>query len=199
MKCPPRNAEPQLGNAAEKPDETLDSPGPSSVGWYHRGYLPHFDSFGILQSITFRLADSVPQEKLHCLEQELASVPRTRREGEKRRTIEAWLDAGMGCCALRHGRLAALMQETLLRFHENRYRLVAWCVMPNHMHVLIEPSASLSKIVQSWKSFTGRWALAHNSRLGLGIPGKNLWMRDYWDRYIRDQQHLDAVAAYIHE
>lgn len=113
--------------------------------------------------------------------------------------IDNWLDAGAGCCALRHPELAALMQETLLQFDGQRYRLAAWCVMPNHVHVLIEPRVSLAKIVQSWKSYTGRWAMARNAELGLGVPGDALWMRDYWDRYIRNQQHLDAVTAYIHQ
>ncbi|MBI4774955.1 MAG: transposase [Deltaproteobacteria bacterium] len=168
------------------------------MGWHSRGYVPHFDCFGVMQSITFRLADSLPQEKLRRLEKELADRPETERDAVRRRTIEAWLDAGMGCCALGRPQLAALMQETLLKFDGDRYRLLAWCVMPNHVHVLIEPSARLSKVVQSWKSFTGRWALAHNAELGLGVPGKGLWMRDYWDRYIRDEQHMNAVAAYIH-
>lgn len=55
----------------------------------------------------------------------------------------------------------------------------------------------MSKIVQSWKSFTGRWALEKNAELGLGIPGGALWMREYWDRYIRDADHFDNVRAYI--
>ena len=198
MKQHSGNAEPQLGPTAEEAKPVLGAPRDAPVGWYSRGYLPHFDSFGVMQSITFRLADSLPQEKLRRLEQELAARPETERDSARRRAIDAWLDAGIGCCALRHPDLAALMQETLLKFDGNRYRLTAWCVMPNHVHVLIEPSAPLSKIVQSWKSFTGRWAMAHNAELELGIPGKGLWMRDYWDRYIRDQEHLNAVVAYIH-
>lgn len=92
------------------------------------------------------------------------------------------------------------MQDTLQRFDGNRYRLIAWCIMPNHVHVLIETIAPLAKIVQSWKSFTGRWALGHWAELGLGTPGKPdaFWMRDYWDRYIRDERHLHAAMRYIH-
>src|SRR5262249_8572142 len=70
--------------------------------------------------------------------------------------------------------------------------------MPNHVHVLIKPRASLPKIVQSWKSYTGRWAIARNAELGLGVPGRAFWMRDYWDRYIRDERHFQRVVDYIH-
>ena len=90
------------------------------------------------------------------------------------------------------------MQETLKKFDSARYRLIAWCVMPNHVHVLIDPSESLAKIVQSWKSYTGRWILARDAELGLGVPGKECWMREYWDRYIRDEHHLGPGNHYIH-
>ncbi|WP_212636873.1 hypothetical protein [Desulfacinum hydrothermale] len=83
------------------------------------------------------------------MEREPATKPVNEREKWRRQRIEAWLDLGMGCCALRHPRLAALVQNNLLYFDGSRYRLLAWCVMPNHVHVLIEQQAPLSKMVQS--------------------------------------------------
>ena len=35
---------------------------------------------------------------------------------------------------------------------------------------MIEPKETLRKIVQSWKSYTARWALEHNAELVLGVP-----------------------------
>jgi REP element-mobilizing transposase RayT len=128
------------------------------------------------------LADSLPQEKLRELEEEEERMKmkekekdaelglRAPREVERRKRIEGWLDAGMGCCALGHPQMAAVMQDTLLKFDEQKYLLLAWCIMPNHLHVLIEPRLPLSTIVRSWKSYTGRWAMNHNVELGLGIP-----------------------------
>ncbi len=189
------NAEPQLGNHSQIPQKHE---------WYSRGYLPHRDRIGLLQSITFRLADSLPQEKLAQLKQELTISKRTRSTKpqlgiQQRKQIETWLDMGMGCCALGNTQMATVMQQTLIKFDGEKYKLIAWCIMPNHVHVLIEPLISLSKIVQSWKSFTGRWAMQHNAELGLGVPGKALWMREYWDRYIRNEKHLDSVIDYIHQ
>jgi len=182
---------------SQPPQQPSPDPSASPTGWYSRGYLPHFNNRNTIQSVTFRLADSLPQSKLRQLDDELARLPTAGRDAAKRRKIEAWLDAGMGCCALRHPALAALMRETLLKWDGDRYRMIAWCVMPNHVHVLVETVAGLSKIVQSWKSFTGRWALARNAELQLDIPGKALWMREYWDRYIRDLDHLENVRSYI--
>jgi putative transposase len=71
--------------------------------------------------------------------------------------------------------------------------------MPNHVHTLIQPVSNLASIVKSWKSFTGRWALAHNNELGLRIATERLWMHDYWDRYVRDPEHLQRLIEYIHQ
>ena len=169
--------------------------------WYSRGYLPHFDSTQVTQAITFRLADSLPQDKLHRFAIELTArkLDPSVQERERRKQMESWLDAGMGSCTLRHPAMAAVMEETLHKFDSIRYRLLAWCIMPNHVHVLIQPSESLGKIVQSWKSYTGRWAIQNSAKLGLGVPGKALWMREYWDRYIRDSQHFAQTIRYIHQ
>ena len=131
------------------------------------------------------------------MEAELQGIGVPNANAQRRRKIEDWLDSGAGCCALVHPQLAALMQETLLKWDGDRYRLLAWCVMPNHVHVLMEAFAALPKIVQSWKSFTGRWALRNNAELLLGVPGNALWMRDYWDRFIRDETHFNNVFTYI--
>lgn len=190
-------AELGLGGPGGEEETELGLGGPGRE-WRSRGYLPHRDSLTVLQSITFRLADSLAREYLERLESELANLAQWDRDVARRRWIERWLDAGSGCCALRHPALAGVMQETLLKWDGERYRLLAWCIMPNHVHVLIEPQTDLARIVQSWKSYTGRWALARNAELGLGIPPPHLWRREYWDRYIRDESHLVAVREYIH-
>ena len=180
-------------------DKDMQAAAAAKTVWRSRGYLPHYEDLDKSQSITFRLADSLPRKVLDQMELELETLPKERQAPERRRRIEEWLDAGSGCCALRHPAVAGTVQDTLLRFEGDRYRLLAWCIMPNHVHVLIEPQESLAKIVQSWKSFTGRWAMQRNAELGLGVPGKSFWMREYWDRFIRDQKHFNSVIDYIHQ
>lgn len=167
--------------------------------WYSRGYLPHRDRIHLLQSITFRLADSMPQELLEQLEKELQEIPTNRKDLEKRKRIEQWLDAGMGCGALKHPEVADFLESTLLHFDGVRYRILAWVIMPNHVHTLIDPLVPIAKIIQGWKSFSARWMLENNQRLHLKIPNPNqVWMREYWDRFIRDDNHHKAVVDYIH-
>lgn len=109
-------------------DRSVDLGGDS----LQRGYLRHRDRIHLLQSITFRLADSLPQTVLKQLEAELHLLPEARRDIEKRKSIEHWLDAGMGCCALRNAEAAAFVQKSLLHFDGDRYRVLAWAIMPNH-------------------------------------------------------------------
>lgn len=170
----------------------------SNKNWYSRGYLPHYDNIHLIQSITFRLADSLPQNLLEKLDFELKQLPLNKQNIVKREKIEEWLDAGMGCCALNNPAMAAVVQGAIQKFYGERYDLFAWCVMPNHVHMLIQPKIDLGKIVQSIKSFTGRWALSHNAELELGVPkDRPFWMREYWDRYIRNETHFNRVVKYI--
>lgn len=192
------NAEVLVGKGTKPNEDTAAPQNTVAKTWYSRGYLPHRDEAHLLQSITYRLADSLPEEKLRVLGEEIRTMPEGRRESARRQEIESWLDAGMGCCALRHPEVACYVQNSFLHFHGERYNLHAWCIMPNHVHILIEPLTDLALILQGWKSFTARWILARNTELDLGIPGKNLWMREYWDRYIRDAEHYQKVVEYIH-
>jgi type I restriction enzyme R subunit/putative DNA methylase len=176
-------------------------------GWCSRGYLPHCDSGDTIQFVTFRLADSLPQEKLSTLDRELAHIPTIEAEKKRRKAIEQWLDAGMGSCALAHPFISQLVQNALFRFDGDRYRLIAWCIMPNHVHVLIEPMIPLSLIVQSWKSYTGREGRKIATELDIPVPCvdvsgsgmERFWMRDYWDRFIRNEKHFQQTIRYIHE
>lgn len=156
--------------------------------WHSRGYLPHCDTPGLVQSITFRLADSLPVGALARCAQEAGS------DLQRRKKIDTLLDAGHGECLLARPDIGRLVEDALLHQDGLRYRLLAWCVMPNHVHVLIQTITGwpLGDIVQSWKSFT-----AHAINKRLARNGK-VWMEDYFDRYIRDDAHYAAVVVYIH-
>lgn len=163
-----------------------------------RGYLPHVEPDNKHQFITFRLADSLPQSTLKEIKLMVSKEDPAFRDSKQRKLIEQYLDQGLGCCALKHPEVAHTLQSSLLRFHNDRYQLKAWCIMPNHVHILITPNYPLGKIIQSWKSYSARWAIQNNQRLKLNISTKSFWLREYWDRFIRDLDHYDNVLHYIH-
>ena len=164
---------------------------------YSRSYLPHTDAPGIAQGITFRLADSVPREVIERWREEIRFSERwgtdAARQEELRRRVARYEDAGWGECHLRRPEIAELVRDALLRFDGERYRLLEWCVMPNHVHVLLEQRRGfpLAEVVKSWKAYTARRA---NEIAGRSGP---FWMRDYHDRRIRDDKHRNQAAAYV--
>ena len=167
---------------------------PSPRGWHSRGYLPHFEAGDeVIQSLTFRLADTLPRSLLEAWRNELAVIESARRETELRLRIERELDAGCGPCWLADSQLADLVENAMLHFDGERYRLLAWVVMPNHVHALIQPfqDHSLSQIVGSWKSFTATLANRYLGRVG------RFWQADYFDRFIRDDVHYEQAKEYI--
>ncbi len=166
-------------------------------GWYSRGYLPHRDRPGLLQAISYRLADSLPADVLANIKTKLHSLPTIEQDNQQRVILEEWLDKGYGSCILRNPEVAECVVDTWRKFDGERYDLIAWVVMPNHVHVLIRAydGQSLGKIVQSWKSFTGRKFSALTEKDSVN----GIWMREYWDRYIRSEKHFVLAIDYIHQ
>ena len=158
-------------------------------GWTDRGYLPHYDKPGLVQAVTFRLADSLPKS----MRSEWEHLLQITDDAERIRQIEHYLDQGAGSCVLRQPECAEIVQSALLHFHTQRYRLIAWCVMPNHVHVLFETFAGypLGKAIHSWKTFTAREI---NKALQREGP---LWQEDYFDTFMRDDEHQWAEKEYI--
>jgi len=157
-------------------------------GWYSSKHLPHFDSQGAQQYITYRLSDSLPAERRSEWEALLAIEDNL----EKQRKLEEYLDRGLGACHLRDSRIARIVQENMWHYDGTLYRLLAWVIMPNHVHALIEVwHRPLGEIMKSWKSYTCREA---NRLLGCD---STFWQEDYFDRYIRDEDHFRRVVRYI--
>jgi putative transposase len=117
-------------------------------GWHTRGYLPHYDGH-VYQFLTFHLFDSLPQSILAKFQLERENGKLDHYDDFKAK-IETYLDQGIGDCYLGHPEIAEIMRSALHFYAGNRYRLIAWTIMPNHVHLLILPLAdeSLSNIVK---------------------------------------------------
>jgi REP element-mobilizing transposase RayT len=98
-----------------------------------------------------------------------------------------------GDALLENAQAAELVERSLFFFEGARYRLVAWCVMPTHVHVIIEQMGGwpLARIAHSWKSFT---ANGINRLLGRDGP---VWLREYFDRFMRNNDHLETTIDYV--
>ena len=80
------------------------------------------------------------------------------------------------------------------------YSLLAWVIMPNHVHVVFKPLPindadqhyhSLASIMQSLKGFTAR---ACNRLLE---RTEEFWAHESYDHYIRDNDEWRRIVAYV--
>lgn len=153
-------------------------------GIYSRGYLPHIDLPDTIQHVRFHLAGALPAHALRLITQR----PKEERPG----LADEALDQASTRVRLRDYE-ADVVEAALLYFDGVRYDLLAWVVMPNHVHICFQQSRGwpLAKIVQSWKRHSGRRVNATNQSSG------KTWEKDYFDRAIRTEEQLRHTLAYI--
>jgi putative transposase len=180
------------------------------LGWHERGYLPHCDFSGLVQFVTFRLADSMPESRRG----EWEHLLKIEDDREKRTKLEEYLDRGVGECHLRDSRISNMAETALLFEHNKTYELLAWCVMPNHVHVLVHVwNKPLWKLVALWKKFAAAEALAllrterrssdrlvhqaNNIEPNRSSAFQSFWQREYWDTFMRDESQEKTAIRYI--
>ena len=169
-------------------------------------YLPHWTLDGAIYHTVFRLADALPagvvaryRNERAALQAEAGSHPSPDVQARLRELfsdrVERHLDAGRGACWLARPDIAELVAEALRHFDNERYQLHAWCVMPNHVHVIVQPFAGyeLSTILHSWKSFT-----ASEANRILGRTGE-FWQKESYDHIVRDADDLCRTIRYVQE
>jgi putative transposase len=159
-------------------------------GWHQRGYLPHFDAPDMTQFVTFQLHDSFSVTR----RAEFETILKEPDDSVKRRKLEAWLDRGHGECWLRCRDVAELVEKILLETDGRDYRMLAWVVMPNHVHLVVDVwDVPLVKLIGGWKGKSSRLANALLRRSG------KFWQEDYYDTLIRDEAHLKRAIRYTEQ
>jgi REP element-mobilizing transposase RayT len=173
-----------------------------------RGYLPHREAEHPIYFVTFRLADSLPRELVARFRKERDASEKATATGRSGadsahlrelrsllRRAERCLDSGLGECHMRDSRIAKIVADAIQHFRGTRYEVLAWCVMPNHVHVVFSPLGEnrLEGILHSWKSFS---ALTANRLLRRRGP---FWQREYFDHLVRNEGSLLKIIRYVKE
>lgn len=167
-------------------------------------HLPHFEQDSKLQFVTFRLADALPTERLMELrnikESFIARYPKpwdnetlVRYNHLGNGQIDKWLDAGHGACLLKDKRLRTEVVSAIEFMDGNKSEILAYVVMPNHVHLLHRPSEGIasSAIIGSIRRYSALQINRITGRRG------SLWQKECYDRIIRGYRHLDYVVNYI--
>jgi REP element-mobilizing transposase RayT len=181
--------------------------------YFHSRNLPHIHAGNTPIFITYRLNFTLPQkvmeqykqlteewsQELECLSQEEKDI----KLKEKGHRFFDWFDRIIARSPdvprlLHKDGIRQIIEESFKRFDGLRYTLLGYCIMPNHVHVLIYPLVQddgnifpIPHIVYTWKKYT---AAAINKVLG---KKGSLWQKESYDSLVRDENGLVQVLEYI--
>jgi putative transposase len=169
-------------------------------------HLPHRVPEGSPIFLTWNLKGALPGEVIEMLRRERERLERgPTREGES--TAERKVRHGKILFGITDGYLdrtdkgpmhladpasAKLVEDALLFGVSERYDLFAWCVMGNHVHVLLEPRWELKKVTQGIKGYT-----AHEINARHGQQGRVFWQDESYDHWVRDETEVFQIIDYI--
>ncbi len=161
----------------------------------YRRNLPHIQTDNCVLFITYRLAFSLPK-------QFISDYQEIKKKKNKQSDFE-YYDEFIGSYSdspkfLNDDKVAEIVKECFHFWHNKRYELICYCIMPNHIHILIKPLQDeegryylLNKIVYTWKSFT-----AKKINLVIGKSGK-IWCDEHYDHVIRTEEEFRNTVLYV--
>jgi REP element-mobilizing transposase RayT len=194
---------------------------------YYRRHLPHYEPEGGTFHVVFRLAGSLPAEVIARLridrERTKRELSKTENELERAKLLrehrwtyferfDALLEGNIeGPLWLKQAEAASIVKEALHHYDGNTYDLLAYCIMPNHVHMVFVllplsvgrfsrtdrndgtgvPSYILAGILGSIKKFTARRINKLLDRSG------TLWQDESDDHVIRDSNELERTIWYV--
>ncbi|MDB6119616.1 MAG: hypothetical protein JWO08_3397, partial [Verrucomicrobiaceae bacterium] len=178
--------------------------------------LPHWEQLDAYYFITFRTADSIPEDVLHHWyherdvwlaqhgidskledwQRDLELLPEEQHNEFYRLFTAKWhehLDQGHGECPLWQPDVSAIVAESFRHFDGDRYELDSFVVMPNHVHVLLGVAGrgAMRRQCRNWKKYT---ATQINERLG---RSGQFWQWESFDHLVRSAVRLAKFREYV--
>lgn len=167
---------------------------------FHRRNLPHLYYCDGIYFITYRLHDSIPlhlTKELHTEYEEARKNPAKLDQSRKAlfNKYDELLDKHILTCSYLTIPEIAKINVSTLHFPDGKdYKLICFCIMPNHIHLvfkLLENSRSISKIMQSIKRVSARESNKILQREG------TFWLNESFDRIVRDDRELFFTIEYV--
>jgi REP element-mobilizing transposase RayT len=150
---------------------------------YYERRLPHWQPEDAAVFVTWRLHGTEAHKPA------LVGLPPGKAFAE----FDRWLAHAAGPMWLSDSRVAERVVKTL-EYCQDRlesYQLLAWVIMPNHVHILIEPKTALPDSMRSVKTFSGRVC---NQILGRSGP---FWRHEFYDHWARNRDERARITDYI--
>lgn len=190
---------------------------------YYRGKLPHIQPIGATFFVTFRLAGSLPKgyerKLINWHQSEIDKIISKKEENwkelleiqEKRyfQKFDNALDKRMTEIQyLANPEIANIVSEQLHRFDGELYNLLSYCIMSNHVHLVIDTQLQLEKIApnvnisnRNYKQLDEimrriKGAISRYANLALGKQGQFL-ARESYDHFVRSPKELERILFYV--
>lgn len=189
---------------------------------YTRLGQPHIQHIGQTFSVTFITYDAIPNQELERLKHEkqvaLSKIKQFSSNKQKKKwwEIHSSFDTKMEDLLnaktqqehlFKNNEAASILQRKIHAFDGVYYKLAAYCIMSNHVHLLVDFSVQVPK---QWDGIspienylnvgdvTGRikGGSAFEINKTLARSGQ-VWRLGYYDRYIRSEEHFDQTVSYI--
>lgn len=182
----------------------------------HGANLPHWFQSGVSYFVTFRTADSIPNDVARLWHAKRADwllmhgivtsdplwknkfdeLDRHERREFHQLFSQSYLDSldkGYGECQLSRKEVATVVSDSLLHFDTVRYHLGDFVIMPNHVHLIVclLGDSEIDSICQSWKRFSARQINLLLQRQG------RFWQEESFDHLIRSEDQFRAIQRYI--
>ena len=190
---------------------------------YYKRNLPHFQPPGYAFFITFRLHGTLPTEvvnRLKAMKEErlklVAGYNNSRVKSEKYSELKKeyfklydnYLDrASSGSRWLKDERIAEIVKSSIHFRNGKEYDLIAYTIMPNHVHLVILPNLErfaeslnpesketlyiVTKVLQDLKKYTARECNKLLNRKG------SFWQHESYDHVVRDMKALRRIVDYV--
>jgi REP element-mobilizing transposase RayT len=169
-------------------------------------HLPHLIPVGFPIFVTWNLKGSMPKTAVEVLRHErerLANQPPRPMESAAERRLrenklifaaaDRFLDQAVdGPMYLKDLRAARIVEDSILFGAGDRYDLFAWCIMSNHVHVLLTPHRELVKLTQTFKGYT-----AHQINRLQDARGRTFWQDESYDHWSRNEEEMFRIIDYI--
>jgi putative transposase len=169
-------------------------------------HLPHQVPEGFPIFLTWNLKGALPKAAIEGFGQErqrpATQTPRPAETIAERQIRESkilfaltdgFLDQAVdGPMQLKDPAAAQIVDSSILFGTPERYDLFAWCVMCNHVHVLLLPRWELPKVTQGIKGYT-----AHQINQLQNKPGRVFWQDESYDHWSRDESETLGIIHYI--
>jgi putative transposase len=155
----------------------------------YRRELPHVFPPGVPIFVTWRLFGSLPVRRIRSATNPKISAGQCFRDVDwaHDRTVS-------GALWLRDARVARMVCEEIESgaSYRGQYVLHEFVVMPNHVHMLVFPSAEMAEVMHHIKLRTAQQA----NRI-LRRVGQSFWQSESFDHWCRSVQEMVKVRQYI--